>query len=121
MDDCILIGSGQDYILTLAEKEHIEYSETCLAYKKLICNGIRYTSELYRRPKKTNDSVIITTNDTRGIITNICKIPVNDPPEAFEIVVFFCRIVLDPNPFLSQNFVNITHIKKCFVNSMNEL
>lgn len=72
LEDCILIGSRKDYNLNPEEEACFGNQIACKVFLKMLCHGLRFISEAYKRANKSNDSAIFTQDGTKGIITNIC-------------------------------------------------
>lgn len=118
IDDCVLLGIGKDYTLTLEEKNCFGTAiSACKVFNKMFCHGLRFTNEIYTRANKSNDSIIVTQDDTKGIITNICSYEVIENDRVIKkVVVFFRKINVSSQPYLSTNDVSVTHIRECFIN-----
>lgn len=82
----------------------------------MIYRGLRWTTELYKRAKKTNNSVIIT-DTTRGILSNICVYN-NDENDRTQtkIIIFFRKITILQPVYISSSHVTVTHIAQCSIN-----
>ncbi|XP_039304623.1 uncharacterized protein LOC120357652 [Solenopsis invicta] len=116
IDDCVLLGSGKDYTLTLEEQNCFGSAISCKVFHKMLCHGLRFTSEIYTRANKSNDSIIVTRDDTKGIITNICSYEITENDRVVrKIVVFFRKINISCQPYLATNDVIVTHIIECFI------
>ncbi|XP_011859092.1 PREDICTED: uncharacterized protein LOC105556604 isoform X2 [Vollenhovia emeryi] len=117
IDDCVLLGLGKDYTLTLEEKNCFGSAIRCKVFYKMFCHGLRFTSETYTRANKSNDSIIVTRDGTKGIITNICSYEITENDEVVKkAVVFFRKINVSCQPYLATNDVIVTHIRECFIN-----
>ena len=75
---CTLIGSGKNYDINSEEESCFEGQLNCTVFLKMFCHGLRFTSKSYRRTNKSDDSLIVTRNGTKGKITNICCYEVNE-------------------------------------------
>lgn len=123
--DCTLLGSGKKY--TLLPEEVATLNETfpinCISYEKIIVNGIRFTSLLYKRQQKSTDSVIRTPDGVKGTISNICCFDVcqEDRSVRKRVIVFVREILVRNDPYLTTSDVTVTHIKRCNVNNTNPL
>lgn len=114
VDNCRLIGSGKPYELSTDEGNSLGLQVfDCKTYKKIIYNGVRYTSEAYDRCTKTNDSVIYTIDKGVGIITNICRLKSESDEE--KVVIFMKRIRLENSPYISTTHVKVVHIQRCYI------
>ncbi|XP_071570621.1 uncharacterized protein [Temnothorax nylanderi] len=116
IDDCVLLGSGKDYTLTLEEQNCFGSAISCKVFHKMLCHGLRFTSEIYTRANKSNDSIIVTRDGTKGIITNICSYEITENDRVVKkVVVFFRKINVSCQPYLATNDVIVTHIRECFI------
>lgn len=111
----VLIGKGKSRVLSAQEKALISRNIIdCRSYEKVICNNTRYTTESYQRCKKTNNSVIITECGLYGIISSICEVTMGCGTRS---VLLFIREIEVGNPYISNEFVRVSHIKRCRISS----
>lgn len=54
----------------------------------MLCHGLRFTSETYTRVNKSNDSIIVTRDGTKGIITKICSYEITENDRIVKKVIF---------------------------------
>lgn len=89
VNNCLLLGKGEKYILTPEEKNCLHYIVNyCERYKKIICKNIRYTSNAYCRKSKINDSIVMLTDGSVGRIQTICKVHSDN----FTQIIIFAKI-----------------------------
>lgn len=116
LGDCILIGSGKDYNLNPEEEACFGNQITCKVFLKMLCHGLRFTSEAYKRANKCNDSVIVTQDGTKGIITNICCYNLDEDAQVQKkVVIFFREIRVSEKPYIETSNVSVRHIRECFI------
>ncbi|XP_032690727.1 uncharacterized protein LOC116853675 isoform X2 [Odontomachus brunneus] len=118
--ECTLIGSGKEHALLPTEAACLSplMQGNCLSFKKIIVNGIRFTSALYNRPRKINDSIIVTRDGMKGSITNICCFHFNreDGSVGKKVIIFLRQILVTNEPYLKSTYVNANHIQRCYIN-----
>lgn len=120
IDNCILLGSGKQYILN--EEESVLYPheyKTCKVYQKMKLNNIRYTTETYTSKLKSNDSVFKSSKTYFGIIQSICLLT-NENDDA-KVVIFYKKISEQGVPYFQSEDVVINHLVKCASEEFDEL
>lgn len=121
LNECTLLGSGKHYILNAEETACFGRALVCKIYSKMIFRGHRYTSQMYTRANKSDDSVIHTRDNTRGIITNICAYDerVGDKVRK-KIIIFLRKLHVSLEPYIRTSNVLVNHIRECSI-SINRL
>ena len=78
LDNCILQGSGETYVLSRMEQLCLNeiHEKKCKVYDKMIYRGIRYTSITYDRCTKTSDHLFENKNKDVGCIQKILLVTV---------------------------------------------
>jgi len=108
---CMLLGRGEEYILTREEENCLDYTVNyCERYKKIIYKNTRYTSKTYTRKSKINDSIVMLTDGSIGQIQSICKVYSNN---CVRIIIFLRKFRIYDEPFITTKYVNVTYIKTC--------
>lgn len=111
VNNCMLVGRGEEHILTPEEENCLDYIVNyCESYKKIICKNIRYTSNAYSRKSKMNNSIVILTDGSVGQIQNICKVRSNN---CTQITIFLRKFRMYNMPFITTKYVNVTYIQTC--------
>ncbi|CAD6230233.1 GSCOCG00006713001-RA-CDS [Cotesia congregata] len=112
--DCVLVGKGSKYNLSVVEKQAIDFaSDECSSYNRLIYNRNRYTSESYRICQKINDTIIMLKNGNNGVITNICCF--NNVNGKEVIIIFYREIKHTGKFFHSTQNVTVHNIHECHI------
>ncbi|XP_044007480.1 uncharacterized protein LOC122852000 isoform X2 [Aphidius gifuensis] len=111
--DCILIGNGKNYDLSISEQRILNRNiNSCLTYDKLICNSVRFVTASYHENycTKSNDSIVLLKSGEIGKILKILKVTSTLQEE---VILFINIFEIENDPFVSTADVIVDHIKKC--------
>lgn len=117
VDDCTLLGSGKNYTLNDEEKACFGSALVCKSYHKILLGSQRFTSQMYARANKSDDSVIRTQYNEKGIITYICvydkRLAGNELQK--KVIIFFRKLQVSHIPYIRTTYVSVNHIRECTI------